>query len=138
MLSSLLTGTLVRQNIIPAIQPGSYRGAGGDWGCGKLWKGLAASLHRSSALTQTKGKNLNPGPPPRTASLQVCFWKALKLFAMAQPSTSREGFPPAPTSIYGSIISVLISIPEDKSRMPLGQGMLHHCQQGFAGLVVLL
>lgn len=137
MLSSLLTGTLVRQNIIPAIQLGSYRGAGGDWGCGKLWKGLAASLHRSSGLTQTKGENLSPGPPPRTVSLQVCCSKGLKLFAMAQPSTSRQGFPPAPTSICGSILSVLISTPEEKSRVPLGQGMLCHCQPGFAGLVVL-
>lgn len=62
------------QNIIPAIQTGSYHhaGAGGDWG-GKLWKGLAASLHssrhqpragdaadRSSALKQ--GKRAKPQP----------------------------------------------------------------------------
>lgn len=74
MARSLLTGTLVHQNIIPAIQLGSYRctGAGGDWG-GKLQKGLAASLHssrhqpsagdtvdRSSVLKQ--GKRAKPQP----------------------------------------------------------------------------
>ena len=62
------------QNIIPAIQLGSYHcaGTGGDCG-GKLWKGLAASLHssrhqphagdtvdRSSALKQ--GKRAKPQP----------------------------------------------------------------------------
>lgn len=62
------------QNIISAIQPGSYchAGAGGDWGR-KLWKGLAASLHssghqpragdtadQSSALKQ--GKREKPQP----------------------------------------------------------------------------
>lgn len=46
MARSLLTGTLVHQNIIPAIQLQSYRCTDGDWR-GKLWKELAVSLHSS-------------------------------------------------------------------------------------------
>lgn len=74
-------------------------------------------------LNRERGQNLNPRSLSHSISLQFCFWKALEIFAMAQPSTTGQGIPPAPTGTHGSILSVLTNTPKGISPPPFGRGL---------------